>query len=102
MDKRKAPDIAIKFISFLKETEPKIKRAYLFGSYARDLQNTDSDMDLAIIFEDLPDSFDKQVELMKLRRKFDTKIEPHVFLECDFNSSNPLANEVLKHGIRLD
>ena len=101
MDKRKAPEIAIKYINFIREKNPKIKRAYLFGSYAKGIYNADSDMDLAIVFDNLTDTFDMQVELMKLRRKFDTKIEPHVFRESDFNTSNPLANEILKYGVDL-
>ena len=102
MDKRKAPEIAIKYTNFIRKINPQIKKVYLFGSYAKKTNHPDSDMDLAIIFEELADSFETQVELMKMRRKFDTKIEPHVFLESDFNDSNPLANEVIKHGIRLD
>jgi hypothetical protein len=38
---------------------------------------------------------------MKLRRKFDTRIEPQVFRESDFHISNPLANEILKTGIEI-
>jgi uncharacterized protein len=101
MDKRKAPEIAVKYINFLRKEKPKIKRAFLFGSYARGMQNDDSDMDLAIVFDNIDDTFDLQVELMKLRRRFDTRIEPHVFLESEFNNSNPLAGEILRYGIDL-
>ncbi len=75
---------------------------YLFGSYAKKEQHSTSEMDLAVIFENITDTFNTQVELMKMRRNFDIRIEPHVFLESDFNPSNPLANEVLKYGIRLN
>ena len=47
------------------------------------------------------DTFDMQVKLMKLRRKFDTRIEPHAFRESDFEISNPLANEILKTGLEI-
>ena len=77
MVKRKAPETAIKYISFLRKKGPKPTKAYLFGSYAKGMADIDSDIDLAIIFEDFPDTFDMQVQLMKLRRKFDTRIEPH-------------------------
>lgn len=101
MVKRKAPETAIKYINFLRKRDPEIKKAYLFGSYAKGNPDLNSDMDIAIIFEDFPDSFDMQVELMRLRRKFDTRIEPHPFRATDFNLSNPIANEILKTGIEI-
>lgn len=101
MVKRKAPETAIKYINFLRKRDPKIKKAYLFGSYAKGNPDLNSDMDIAIIFEDFSDSFDMQVELMRLRRKFDTRIEPHPFRATDFNLSNPIANEILKTGIEI-
>ncbi len=91
----------IKYINFLRKRDPKIKKAYLFGSYAKGNPDLNSDMDIAIIFEDFSDSFDMQVELMRLRRKFDTRIEPHPFRATDFNLSNPIANEILKTGIEI-
>jgi len=102
MDKKKAPEIVVKYVDFIRKEKPQIKMVYLFGSNAREQHHPDSDVDLAVIFENTADAFETQVELMKMRRKFDTKIEPHVFLESDFNPSNPLANEILKHGIRLN
>jgi len=101
MAKGKTPEIAIKYIDFLKKRDPSIKKAYLFGSYAKGTVSADSDIDLAIVFENLSDTFDMQVLLMKLRRKFDNKIEPHAFRDSDFNASNPVANEILKHGVEL-
>jgi len=78
-----------------------MKKAYLFGSYAKGIIKADSDIDLAIIFENLSDTFDMQVQLMKLRRKFDTRIEPHAFRESDFDISNPLAKEILTTGLKI-
>lgn len=102
MDKKQAPEIAIQYVNFIRKKKPQIQKVYLFGSYARKTHHSDSDMDLAVVFDNIADPFETQVELMKMRREFDTKIEPHVFLELDFNPSNPLANEVLKYGILLD
>lgn len=78
-----------------------IQRVYLFGSYAKGIVDKDSDIDIAVVFKDLPDSFDMQVQLMKLRRKFDTRIEPHPFEESDFNLTNPLAIEILTTGVQI-
>ncbi len=47
------------------------------------------------------DIIDTQIELMKLRRKINLRIEPHPFKEVDFNRSNPVANEILNYGISI-
>lgn len=101
MDKEKAAKIACKYFNFIKEIDPNVKKAYLFGSCIRGTATEDSDIDLAIIFNDLNDTFDMQVQLMKLRRKFDNRIEPHAFRESDFQNTNPLANEILKTGLEI-
>ena len=101
MDKNKASEVASKYVEFLRKNIPNIKIVYLFGSYAKGNTNVDSDIDLAIIFENLSDTFDMQVQLMKLRRKFDTRIEPHAFRESDFDISNPLAKEILTTGLKI-
>ncbi len=98
MDKAKASKIARQYFNFIKARDPNVKQAYIFGSSVKGTMTEDSDIDLAIIFKKLSDTFDMQVELMKLRRKFDSRIEPHAFREADFQSSNPLANEILKTG----
>lgn len=102
MDKRQAPEVAKNYADFLRKRNPGIKKIYLFGSYAKGTINDNSDIDLAVVFDTFLDTFDMQVELMKLRRKFDTRIEPHPFRESDFNISNPLANEILSHGFELN
>ncbi len=101
MDKEKASKIAHKYIDFIRKRDPNIKKVYIFGSYVKGIVQEDSDIDLAIIFKNLDDSFDMQVQLMKLRRKFDTRIEPHAFRESDFQTSNPFANEILNTGIEI-
>ena len=101
MDERKASDVARRYVAFIKEQHPDIKKVYLFGSYAKGVIGADSDIDLAIIFENLSDTFDMQVQLMKLRRRFDTRIEPHAFRESDFDVSNPLVREILTTGLEV-
>lgn len=43
-----------------------------------------------------------QLELMRLRRKIDSRIEPHPFRENEFNLSNPLVSEIIKYGKDLN
>ncbi|MBE9530535.1 MAG: nucleotidyltransferase domain-containing protein [Proteobacteria bacterium] len=101
MDKKEASEVARRYVDFIRNKNPNMKKAYLFGSYAKGIVKADSDIDLAIIFENLSDTFDMQVQLMKLRRKFDTRIEPHAFRESDFDISNPLAKEILTTGLKI-
>lgn len=78
-----------------------IKKAYLFGSYAKGNEHKDSDIDIAIVIGKMDDFFAVQMQLMRLRRTIDLRIEPHPFLENDFNIQNPFAYEIQKTGIEI-
>ncbi len=101
MDQGPVFSIVKKYINYLQNNKINVHKAYIFGSYARGNYNEDSDIDLAIILNNLSNTFTMQVELMKLGRKIDTRIEPHPFDESDFNASNPFANEILTKGIEV-
>jgi predicted nucleotidyltransferase len=101
MDKNTAFENVKKYIDFLNNNDFIICKAFVFGSYARGNFNENSDIDLALVMKNLKNSFTMQVELMKIGRKFDTRIEPHPFDEMDFEPSNPFANEILKSGIQI-
>ncbi len=97
MDKRDAINIAGVYADAVK-SKYKHARFILFGSFAKGNFNEDSDIDIADILEDFNNLIDIQVELMRLRRKIDSRIEPHPFRENDFILSNPLVNEIVKYG----
>lgn len=97
MDQRDALIVATKYIEELNEKFDLIK-VILFGSYAKGNFHDDSDIDIAVVLKDYNNLPDMQLELMRLRRKFDSRIEPHPFRAVDFNLSNPLVYEILKHG----
>jgi len=78
-----------------------IKRAYLFGSYAKGSQHPDSDIDIAVVLGKMDDFFAVQMQLMRLRRDIDLRIEPHPIWEGDFNIQNPFAYEIEKTGFEL-
>jgi predicted nucleotidyltransferase len=77
------------------------KKAYLFGSFAKGAELEDSDIDIAIVVGKMDDFFAIQMQLMRLRRKIDLRIEPHPIWDKDFNSQNPFAYEIQKTGIEL-
>ncbi len=101
MDQRTAFEIVRRYLSLLQENRFDIRKAYLFGSYAKGAPHEDSDIDLAVVMNNLQNSFLMQVELMKLGRKIDSRIEPHPFDAEDFDSTNPFAYEIITTGIQI-
>jgi uncharacterized protein len=97
MDKTVVLNIAREYADAVKANYSFI-RIILFGSYAKGNFNDDSDIDIAIVFKDYNNLIDIQLELMRLRRKIDSRIEPHPFRESEFELSNPIVNEILKYG----
>ena len=100
MDKGEAINIARAYVNLISDKYD-IKQTFLFGSYAKGTNNEDSDIDIAVVINDTTDIIDTQIELMKLRRKIDLRIEPHPFKMADFIKNNPVVNEILNHGIAI-
>ncbi|SDF16060.1 Nucleotidyltransferase domain-containing protein [Dyadobacter soli] len=100
MDKREAILIASQYVALVKKIYP-ISKAYLFGSFAKGTNDSDSDIDIALILDEADDIMDAQVGLMKLRRSIDLRIEPHPFVFMDFDKANPTAFEIMQNGIEL-
>jgi predicted nucleotidyltransferase len=78
-----------------------VKKAYLFGSFANGSEHKDSDIDIAIVIGKMDDFYAVQMQLMRLRRTIDLRIEPHPIWEEDFNNQNPFAYEIQKTGIEI-
>ena len=97
MDKRDALNIASKYADAVKSKYDFVK-IILFGSYAKGTYHEDSDIDIAVILKDYNNLIDIQLDLMRIRRKIDSRIEPHPFREKDFDITNPLVNEIIKYG----
>jgi len=100
MDKGDALKIAEKYINSIR-SKYNIQNAILFGSFARGTNHANSDIDIALVLNNITDIIDTQIELMKLRRNIDLRIEPHPFMTSDFKNSNPVVNEILKYGIQI-
>ena len=69
-------DTAKRYIKRIPESM-EIKKAFLFGSYAKGNEHADSDIDFAIVVGKKDDFFSVQMQLMRLRRNIDLRIEPH-------------------------
>ena len=97
MDKNDALNIATQYADAVKSKYDFVK-IILFGSYAKGNFNEDSDIDIAVILKDYSNLIDIQLDLMRLRRKIDSRIEPHPFRERDFDITNPIVYEIIKYG----
>ncbi len=93
-------DTAIRYVKLI-PAELEVKKAFLFGSYAKGLAKDDSDIDIAIVIENMTDFFSTQTQLMRARRSVDLRIEPHPIDEADFTNNNPFAFEILKNGVEI-
>lgn len=72
----------------------------LFGSYAKGNQRNDSDVDVAIIVDELQgDYFSTRPLLWRVRREVDDRIEPFI-LEMKHDESGFLE-EIMKTGILI-
>lgn len=92
-----------KFIDSVAKQQPGLISAFIFGSYARDLQRLESDIDVALVMDDLADNerFNLQIKLMLLASQIDNRIEPHPISRQDLYSNNPFAVEIRRTGIEL-
>ena len=102
MDQGTSKNIEI-YINSVAKQHPELIAAYLFGSYAKNKERSESDIDIALIMDNLSDNerFDTQVRLMLIASKIDNRIEPHPISKQDLSLNNPFSNEILKTGIKL-
>lgn len=80
-----------------------VEAIILFGSYAKGTEHEDSDIDIAVVTDDIEnDVFDEEVKLMILRRGIDYRIEPHIIRIKDYKEKNdPFIQEVVDTGIKV-
>ena len=81
LDKGAVREIARKYTKRVRE-EYNPKQVILFGSYVNGTPHENSDIDIAIIFDETGDEFlDTWTHLIKLRRDISFDIEPHILDE---------------------
>ena len=99
MDKREAIN-KVKAYRLLLNDYFQLENVYLFGSYAKNTNREDSDIDVAIVVNHIEgDYFSVTPLLWKLRRQIDDRIEP-ILIEKDFDDANFLA-DIQKFGIEI-
>ena len=99
MDKSEVID-KIKKYRLLLNAHFDIEAVFLFGSYANDTYKDDSDIDVAIVVNNLKgDYFSTTPILWKLRRQIDDRIEP-ILIERNKDKSGFLE-EIKRSGIEI-
>lgn len=99
MDKSEAI-IKVKEYSLLLKNYFPFEKVYLFGSYAKNTNRIDSDIDVAIVVNKIEgDYFSIHPLLWKLRRQIDDRIEP-ILIERD-NDNGGFLSEIQKYGIEI-
>ena len=86
---------------YVQQIPENLKKAFLFGSYAKGLEREDSDIDIALVIGQMDDFFSIQMQLMRLRRKIDLRIEPHPHAaDCLLHiaSNEPVCNQKIAIG----
>ena len=99
MDKKEAIRKLIQYKGLLSQYMA-FDKMMLFGSYARGTQREDSDVDVAIIVDEMEgDYFSTRPLLWRIRREVDDRIEP-VLLETKHDQGGFLK-EIMKNGILI-
>jgi hypothetical protein len=91
-----------RYIAELERNKIPVRKAIIFGSYARGVARKESDIDVALISEAFSgDRFEDRRIIIPLRRKIDNRIEPLPFRPEDFENGGILAEEIRKTGIAV-
>lgn len=100
MDKREALEKVRQYKNLLQEHFD-IVSVYLYGSYAKENYNEDSDIDVAIVVKQLSgDYFSTTPLIWKLRRQIDDRIEP-ILIDKN-NDKAGFLEEIEKTGIKIN
>lgn len=101
MDKEKIIEILKAYVNALISNRIPVAQAYLFGSTVKGTDNKDSDFDIALFLKRMQDEISMLNQLMKIRREFDLRIEPHPFLENEIDNGNPFVNNIITTGEKI-
>jgi len=92
------------YVRLLNEAGLKVQKAFLYGSFARNEANADSDIDVMLISENFNNNDLKlKAKAWQLTRKVDLRIEPFTIGSNHFFSDDDsaLVDQVKKEGIEI-
>jgi len=81
----------------------RVKRMFIFGSYARGVFSENSDIDVCIITDDARDNFLSMLDIAPIAVHVDPRIETVVFSSREFSEepSYGLLGEIKRTGIEI-
>lgn len=106
MPKTEAKKVVKKYADVLKKNRVYFSKIYLFGSHALGKGKRSSDIDVALIVNNIKskrDYLNKKMKLWEIASQVDTRIEPILLEKKDFGKDpTTMAHEVKTKGIRID
>lgn len=79
-------------------------KVYLFGSYAKLVYKETSDIDIAIVSDNITNNEKKEISnlIQKLESRYGKEMEIHYFGNNFYkNKKDPLVQEIIKNGLKL-
>ena len=74
----------------------------MFGSYAKETNNENSDIDIAVVSEDFENIYDVMAILMGMTWDIDARIETHPIKKKDYDEiSDYFVKEIIETGIKV-
>ena len=104
MDKKAIIILVKQYLNLLSKEGIMIDKAFLYGSYAKDIATAKSDIDLLLVSNNFDDSNDMLVgKIWYLTKKISSKIEPYIISSLRFNSdeTSPLIQIVKNEGLEI-
>lgn len=106
MPEKQIRKVVTDFIKAVKERDIKIEAAFLFGSYAQNKADKDSDIDVAVISPDFgKDFFDECVLLKEISERVDFDISPRAYSVEEYQNATKgdfLWHEIIQKGIPIE
>jgi predicted nucleotidyltransferase len=103
MSRSEAKKIIKRYSDKLRSEGFDFEEIYFFGSHAQNKANKWSDIDVAVISDELKKNKEENyLKLWDLRLDVDTRIESHAFTVSEFkNNLNPMVFEIKKKGEKV-
>jgi predicted nucleotidyltransferase len=91
-----------RYIQVLNRHHIPIRKAVLFGSYAKGKETEWSDIDIALVSEIFDgDRIANKDKIRKITLSISSELEVVPFSPSEFNEKNPFAREILQTGIKV-
>ena len=101
MVKKEIRDIVNRFVAALASRGVHVDKALIYGSVAKNMDTSDSDLDVAVVSSDFGrDRYGEGILLNKVAWRIDARIHPVPISSDSYNNETwiPLSHEIRTHG----